>query len=88
MARAAVITDKGETVVFVADRSGDEPQAERRVVTIGFTDDDHAQIVSGLESAEEVVTKGQRSLKHGTVLRILDENGPAVAGNAAAGAAN
>lgn len=86
--RAAVITDKGETVVFVADRSGEEPQAERRIVTIGFTDEDHAQIVSGLESAEEVVTKGQRSLKHGSVLRILDESGTAVAGSAAAGATN
>jgi len=86
--RAAVITDKGETVVFVADQSGEGPRAERRVVTVGFTDDDHAQIVSGLESGMDVVTKGQRSLKHGTSLKILDDSGTPVADRAADGATN
>jgi membrane fusion protein (multidrug efflux system) len=69
--RAAVLTDKGETVVYVADQSGEEPQAERRIVSVGFSDDENAQLLSGLAAGEMVVTKGQRSLKHGTPLKIL-----------------
>ncbi len=69
--RSAVITDKGETVVYVAIKEGDEDQAERRIVTVGFTDDNNAQIIEGLTAGEPVVTKGQRSLKHGTALKIL-----------------
>jgi membrane fusion protein (multidrug efflux system) len=72
--RTAVLTDKGETVVYaVAD--GDPVTAERRVVTIGFTDDDNAEILSGLAAGETVVTKGQRSLKHGAPLKILEGPG-------------
>lgn len=85
--RTAVITDKGETVVFVAiDGSGDGQEtfashAERRVVTVGFVDDDNTQVSSGLALGEQVVVKGQRSLKHGSPLKILPgddgENGGA-----------
>ena len=112
--RGAVLTDKGETVVYVAapapaeapqepgatgpegdrpregrpeGRRPDEPQprrtppadqagsglvAERRLVSVGFTDDLHAEILSGLEVGEQVVVKGQRSLKHGTPLKVLE----------------
>ncbi len=70
--RSAVLTDKGETVVYVAAGDGGA-SAERRVVEVGFTDDERAQIVAGLAAAERVVVKGQRSLKHGSKLKILDE---------------
>ena len=84
--RTAVITDKGETVVFVALDGGDTgkveadqrpsgPRAERRVVTTGFTDDDNTEIVTGLAPGELVVVKGQRSLKHGSPLKILEDDG-------------
>lgn len=79
--RTAVITDKGETVVYVAvtgEAKGDKPAgmvAERRIVTVGFTDDDQSEIVAGLEADEQVVVKGQRSLKHGSPLKILDGQG-------------
>ncbi len=71
--RGAVLTDKGETVVFVpVDGEGEAVTAERRVVETGFTDDDHTEIVTGLAPGETVVVKGQRSLKHGTPLKILE----------------
>lgn len=71
--RAAVLTDKGETVVYtVAERDGRQ-EAERRIVETGFTDDDHAQVTAGLEPGELVVVRGQRSLKHGVPLKILDD---------------
>ncbi|MBC8424696.1 efflux RND transporter periplasmic adaptor subunit, partial [bacterium] len=73
--RGAVLTDKGETVVFVpvagAGEDG-ETVAERRIVETGFTDDDHTEIVAGLVPGDMVVVKGQRSLKHGTLLKILE----------------
>ncbi len=73
--RIAVLTDKGETVVYTL-AEGEEPTAERRVVEVGFTDDDHAQILTGLASGDQVVVKGQRSLKNGSPLKILaDEPG-------------
>lgn len=93
--RSAVLTDKGEQIVYVAllseaagaanpaDAGGagaKSATAERRVVETGFTDDENAQIVNGLAAGEQVVVKGQRSLKHGSPLKIL-ESGDAGAGS-------
>lgn len=66
--KGAVLTDKGERVVYVAADS----TAERRVVEIGFQDDKNAEVVSGLTAGETVVIQGQRSLKHGQRLKILE----------------
>lgn len=65
--RIALVTDRGEQVVYVAADS----TAERRVVEIGFEDDDHAEILSGVDVGENVIVKGQRSLKHGSPIKIL-----------------
>ncbi len=70
--RGAVLTDKGDTVVYTVVDGENGPTAERRIVETGFTDDDHAQITGGLAAGERVVVKGQRSLKHGTPLKILE----------------
>jgi membrane fusion protein (multidrug efflux system) len=87
--RIAVISDKGEDIVFVAtgispgvaaEDSNAGPRdpgeasavAERRIVEVGFTDSDHAEILSGLQPGEVIVVKGQRSLKHGDPLKILE----------------
>ena len=75
--RIAVLTDKGETVVYTVGGEGGGLTAERRIVEVGFTDDDNAQILAGLAPGERVVVKGQRSLKHGMPVKILDD---AVAG--------
>lgn len=77
--RAAVFTDKGESVVFVAA----DGKAERRIVTVGFTDDEHTQVTDGLQAGELVVVKGQRSLKNGSALKILEGPGSAGEGLAA-----
>ena len=70
--RGAVLTDKGETVVYTVAGTAEAPAAERRIVEVGFTDDDNAQITAGLVPGEAVVTRGQRSLKHGVPLKLLD----------------
>jgi len=70
--RIAVMSDKGESVVYTMTQD-EIPTAERRVVEIGFTDDDHAQILSGLAAGEPVVVKGQRSLKNGSPVKVLED---------------
>jgi membrane fusion protein (multidrug efflux system) len=78
--RGAVVAEKGETVVYVAapaaDESGSDASAERRDVDVGFADDLHTEILSGLQPGEKVVVKGQRSLKHGSPLKILEDLTP------------
>jgi membrane fusion protein (multidrug efflux system) len=75
--RIALVTERGEQVLYVAADS----TAERRSVEVGFEDDRYAEIVSGVAPGEPVVVKGQRSLKHGAPIRILE--GPATAERAA-----
>jgi len=65
--KIAVFTDRGDQVIYVAADS----TAERRVVEVGFQDDVDAEILSGVKGGENVVVKGQRSLKHGSAIKIL-----------------
>jgi membrane fusion protein (multidrug efflux system) len=66
--KSAVLSDLGEDVVYIAT----EGAAERRVGEVGFRDNDNAEILAGVEPGELIVVKGQRSLKHGDPLKILD----------------
>lgn len=77
--RTAVLSDHAENVVY-AVVAGEPPTAERRVVVTGFTDEEHTQIVSGLAAGDQVVVKGQRSLKPGSKLNILPDDGAAASG--------
>ena len=70
--RAAVFTEDGENVVFVVD--GDS--AKRRVVELGLANEDLAEIVVGVNDGERVVVKGQRALKDGSPVRVLEYNVP------------
>lgn len=64
----AVITDKGEQVVYVVADS----TAERRVVVSGLQDEEHTEILNGVREGDRVVVQGQRSLKHGSPIKLLD----------------
>jgi membrane fusion protein (multidrug efflux system) len=68
--RTAVITEKGETFVYIAA----DKRAERRIVETGFSDDKNIEIASGVVAGELVVVKGQRSLEPGAALNIVDES--------------
>jgi RND family efflux transporter MFP subunit len=65
--RAAVLADRGDQIVYVAADS----VAERRVVTVGFQDDERAEVLSGIREGDQVVIQGQRSLKQGARIRVL-----------------
>jgi len=84
----AMFEDRGDQIVYVATDS----VATRRVVEPGFIDEEFTEITSGLQDGERVVVKGQRSLRDGQVIKILDESSgvgtettSATAGSAAAG---
>jgi membrane fusion protein, multidrug efflux system len=64
----AVLTDKDQRVVYVADGE----TAKRQVVEIGYQDDRFAEILRGLDDGTPVVIQGQRSLADGQPIRILD----------------
>ena len=67
--KVAVFTDRGDKVVYVAADS----TAERRIVEVGFEDDVNAEVLSGVAAGEGVVVKGQRSLKHGSAIKVLGQ---------------
>jgi len=75
--KTAVFTDRGDQIVYVAADS----TAERRIVEVGFEDDVNAEILDGVTEGERVVTKGQRSLKHGSPIKIMEDRLPTPAQN-------
>ncbi len=66
--RVAVVTERGQRSVYVVE--GDT--AHQRPVTVGFEDDTNAEIVAGLEPGELVVIQGQRTLREGQPVSVLD----------------
>jgi RND family efflux transporter MFP subunit len=65
--RRGVISDAGETFVFIA-----EADTVRKVdVTVGFEDEDYAEIIGGISLGDTVVVLGVGGLKTGTKIEIL-----------------
>lgn len=65
----AVLTDKDQRVVYVADGE----VAKRKVVKVGFEDDQFIEILAGLDEKAPVVIQGQRSLSDGQPIKIIDQ---------------
>jgi membrane fusion protein (multidrug efflux system) len=66
--RVAVVTERDQRSVYVVDGE----TAQQRAVEIGFEDDANAEILSGLEYGELVVIQGQRALRDGQPVSVLD----------------
>jgi len=66
--RVAVVNERGQQSVYVVD--GDT--AHQRSVEVGFEDDDFAEILGGLDEGEKVVVQGQRALRDGQPVSVLD----------------
>jgi membrane fusion protein (multidrug efflux system) len=66
--RVAVVSDRGQRTIFVVDGE----TASQRQVEVGFEDDEHAEIIGGLDEGELVVIQGQRALRDGQPITILD----------------
>ena len=58
-----------------------------RTVTLGVSDEDHMQVLSGLQAGERVVTEGVDRLRDGMQVKVAgDPDKPAAAAPAGAGA--
>jgi membrane fusion protein (multidrug efflux system) len=66
--RVAVVSERGERKVFVAQGE----TASQRTVEVGFEDDDHAEILSGIDDGDLIVIQGQRALRDGQPINVLD----------------
>lgn len=66
--RIAVVSERGRRTVFVAD----DGSARQQSVEVGFEDEQSAEIVAGIEEGELVVVQGQRALRDGQPITVLD----------------
>jgi RND family efflux transporter MFP subunit len=81
--KIALVNERGEQVLFISQA---DTTCERRVVEVGFQDDSNAEIMKGLNVGERVVVKGQRSLKHGSAIKVIDDAANQAEAKAAPGA--
>ena len=78
--KALVLEGAGNQVfVYEPDAESGMGKAQRRNVTIGFTDSERLEVLSGLSQGELVITVGQEGLRPGATVRVVGENAPPVA---------
>jgi len=66
--REAVIETGSEMSVFVVE----EKKAFRRSITIGYEQDPMVEVLKGLNEGDQVVIKGQQSIKDGFSIRVIE----------------
>lgn len=64
----ALFEEQGQSILYVVE----DGKAIRRVVETGFVDGDLTEVMSGAAVGELVVTKGQRQLRDGAGVEILE----------------
>lgn len=64
----AIVEDEGQQVVYVAV----DGKAVRRPVETGFVEGDRTEVTSGLAAGDLICTKGQRDLRDGSTLALLE----------------
>ncbi|HET6583415.1 MAG TPA: efflux RND transporter periplasmic adaptor subunit [Nannocystaceae bacterium] len=72
--KQALVYDEDEAFVFVVD--GD--RVKRTRVELGLFDDDHTEVVKGVEVGAEIVESGHAGLKDGALVQRVDGTGQPV----------
>ena len=67
--RVAVIRELQDAHVFVVNGE----TAERRVVSLGLEENEHIEVLEGLEAGDQVIVAGQGGLKDGTKIRAIPD---------------
>lgn len=75
----SVLIEDGEASVFVIA----DGEADRRSVEVGYRNNGHYEIVTGIEPGESVVVTGQASLKSGARVQVLGDEPPQAASDQA-----
>ncbi|HAI59164.1 MAG TPA: hypothetical protein DCM32_04735, partial [Xanthomonadaceae bacterium] len=65
--RIALVEGAGEQAVFVV-RDG---KAVRRVLQVGYVNGEFAEVLSGLEAGEKVITRGRVAVRDGAPVEVL-----------------
>ena len=65
--KKALLEEAGERFVYVIQKE----KASRRTVSVGFLDDQNAEILSGINAGEMIVTSGQGSLRDGSKTEVI-----------------
>ena len=63
----AVVMRDDQQTAFVPDANG---VVSRRVLTVGYTDETHMEIVGGLNEGDKVVLEGQNKLREGSKIKM------------------
>ncbi len=63
----AVVMRDDQSTIFVVDEKG---VVQRRVLTLGYTDDKIAEIVDGLTEEDTIVVEGQHKLREGVKIKM------------------
>lgn len=69
LTKDALIFEGGKVFIFVIDENN---EAQKKQVQLGFEDSSQVEVVEGLVENERVVTAGKNSLKHKTLVRIIE----------------
>jgi len=74
VAHEALISEDGETAVFIArnDADNDGMTVERRVIETGYQSESGVEVLNGLNEGEQVVTAGKSSLRDGAGITIIE----------------
>jgi len=75
--RSAIVENAGQTSIFVVS----EDVVERRIISTGYAESGHIEVLQGLDDMEEIVVIGQTSLKDGSRISVI--NAPAATTSAA-----
>ncbi len=76
--KALVLEGEGNQV-FVYAKTEEGGRAERRKISIGFSDNDRLEVTDGLGDGDVVITVGQDGLRPGTAVRIVGDAPPQMA---------
>jgi RND family efflux transporter MFP subunit len=60
----------GENFVYVAVKEGNRTIAKKRVVNVGVTYNDKAEIIGGLDKGEQLITEGYSDLNDGELIKF------------------
>ncbi len=69
LTKEALVYEGGKVFVFVVD---EDKKVKKRLVGIGFEESNRVEILLGLSEKDQVVTAGKRSLKNGTLVKIVE----------------
>ena len=63
----AIVMRDDQKTVYVVD---EENKVNRRVLSVGYTNEEVAEIMSGLTEKDLIVTRGQNKLREGSKIKV------------------